>query len=273
VLAPFSFQKIFSAPILRTNYYLNKGDEKMKKYTEKEFKEKAISMKSWISEINGSFKNTKQTMTVICKHGHKNEILAASLVRENRLDSCPKCLVEAEDEYNKNPKLCKYCNNPLLFEKTAKYTRKKIFCSHSCSAKANNKNRKRINTCLNCSKELSNHKLKYCSSKCQIDFQYKSWINEWLANKTDKIEGGLYKVSYHIRRYLFEKYSNKCSKCGWSEVNSTTGKIPLEIEHIDGNYKNNRSENITLLCPNCHSLTPTYKGANRGNGRPNRRKN
>ena len=41
---------------------------------------------------------------------------------------------------------------------------------------------------------------------------------------------------------------------------------------VDGNYTNNKEENLTLLCPNCHSLTKTYKGANKGNGRHNRMK-
>ena len=45
--------------------------------------------------------------------------------------------------------------------------------------------------------------------------------------------------------------------------------IPLEIEHIDGNALNNKEENLILLCPNCHSLTKTYRGANRGNGKRN----
>lgn len=69
--------------------------------------------------------------------------------------------------------------------------------------------------------------------------------------------------------------SNKCHNedyyCGWGEKNEYTGKIPLEVEHIDGNSENNKEENLTLLCPNCHSLTKTYKGANKGNGRFNRR--
>lgn len=34
---------------------------------------------------------------------------------------------------------------------------------------------------------------------------------------------------------------------------------------------NNKEENLLLLCPNCHSLTSTYKGANKGNGRPGRK--
>lgn len=69
-----------------------------------------------------------------------------------------------------------------------------------------------------------------------------------------------------------EKYQCKCSKCGWGEENPFSHTIPLEVEHIDGNFQNNREDNLTLLCPNCHSLTPTYKGANKGNGRKDREK-
>ena len=64
-----------------------------------------------------------------------------------------------------------------------------------------------------------------------------------------------------------KKYDNKCSECGWGEINQHTGTIPLELEHIDGNPYNNSPDNVTLLCPNCHSLTSTYKGANKGHGR------
>ena len=69
-----------------------------------------------------------------------------------------------------------------------------------------------------------------------------------------------------------EKYQCKCSKCGWGEENPFSHTIPLEVEHIDGNFQNNREDNLTLLCPNCHSLTPTYKGANKRNGRKDREK-
>lgn len=40
---------------------------------------------------------------------------------------------------------------------------------------------------------------------------------------------------------------------------------------FDGNSENNNENNLTLLCPNWYSLTKTYKGANRGNGRHYRR--
>lgn len=38
-----------------------------------------------------------------------------------------------------------------------------------------------------------------------------------------------------------------------------------------GRSDNNILENLRLVCPNCHALTPTYKGKNNGNGRARRR--
>lgn len=125
--------------------------------------------------------------------------------------------------------------------------------------------------CLNCNKELSGKATKYCSNQCQMDYQHKQWIIRWQNGEETGLKGK-YQVSDHIRRYLKDKYNNKCSRCGWGEINPYTNEIPLEIEHIDGNYLNNKEENLDLICPNCHSLTATYKGANKGNGRKERAK-
>ena len=57
-------------------------------------------------------------------------------------------------------------------------------------------------------------------------------------------------------------------RCGWAERNLFTNKIPLSLHHIDGNYKNNKVENLELLCPNCHALTDNFGSRNIGNGRP-----
>lgn len=125
--------------------------------------------------------------------------------------------------------------------------------------------------CLNCGTELSKRQKKYCSQKCQQEYQYKEYIDRWKQGLETGLRGQ-YGISKHLQRFLFEKYNSKCSKCGWSKSNPYTDNIPLEIEHIDGNYLNNSEENLTLLCPNCHSLTSTYKGANKGHGRKDRKK-
>lgn len=153
-------------------------------------------------------------------------------------------------------------------EKISDYMRKK-FCNLSCSASYNNSNKKQENKCLNCGKPLLSNK-KYCSAKCQQSFQYKNYIERWKEGKETGVRGE-YGVSKHIRRYLFEKYENKCSLCKWGEMNPFSGKIPLEVHHKDGDYKNNKEENLELLCPNCHSLTATYKAMNK-QGRKGRKK-
>lgn len=68
-----------------------------------------------------------------------------------------------------------------------------------------------------------------------------------------------------LREYLIRWRGYKCESCKLAQWLSKP--ITLEVEHIDGNSENNCLENVQLLCPNCHSQTPTYKAKNKGNGR------
>lgn len=123
--------------------------------------------------------------------------------------------------------------------------------------------------CLSCNKGGLRSRAKYCSIHCQMDYQYKSYIKKWKRGQVDGLQN-IGVVSGHVKRYLREKFGNKCCLCGWSKVQPFTNKVPLVADHIDGNWRNNKEENLRLLCPNCDSLTSTYCGLNRENGRKNR---
>ena len=120
--------------------------------------------------------------------------------------------------------------------------------------------------CKVCDTSLLDRQKKFCSNKCQADDRYIEYIKRWKLGEEDGMRGHL-SISNHIRRYLFQKYDSKCCECGWGKVSKYTKVAPLEVEHIDGNHKNNCEENLKLLCPNCHSLTATYRNLNKGFGR------
>lgn len=119
--------------------------------------------------------------------------------------------------------------------------------------------RKARGTCLSCQTELPHPGWKYCSNACQHQHHYQEYIRRWQAGlETGNINRHSTAVSRHIRRYMREKCADRCQKCGWDKQNPVTGRVPLVINHVDGNPYNTREENLEALCPNCDALTPTW---------------
>lgn len=84
---------------------------------------------------------------------------------------------------------------------------------------------------------------------------FKRPLSDYLSNE--------YPIHSHkLRLRLIDEkvFQPICSNCGLEKW--LNDPIPLELEHKDGNPLNNSLDNLCLLCPNCHALTPTYRGKN-----------
>ena len=81
------------------------------------------------------------------------------------------------------------------------------------------------------------------------------------------IDGTYVGTNDSVKKILFGwfKLEPICNNCGIEEWNGI--KIPLELDHIDGDSTNNSIKNLRLLCPNCHSVTPNWRGKNINNGK------
>jgi len=71
-----------------------------------------------------------------------------------------------------------------------------------------------------------------------------------------------YKSSDLHRRLVNAGFKEeKCELCGITEWNDN--KLSFDLDHIDGDSSNNLLDNLRIICPNCHSQTPTYRGRSR----------
>ncbi len=163
-------------------------------------------------------------------------------------------------KYNEDPKLCNYCQKSLIYGK-----RRNKYCNHSCSAIFNNVGHKKHGEyankkCINCDKITKNPK--FCSSICQQNYYRKQ---RWKKIE----ETGCLINPPTDKKYLIYIRGNKCEIC---EITEWLKKpILLLLDHIDGNSDDNRLGNVRLICANCDTMLPTYKGKNLGNGRYSRK--
>lgn len=124
-------------------------------------------------------------------------------------------------------------------------------------------------TCVQCGAIKRKHgdgHMDFCNQQCLGDYIFHQWKtygvqhhNSW--NVFPKI----------LKRRLLEEAGYQCQairsdtgeRCTESRRRPNGSSI-LEVEHKDGDSTNNAYDNIELLCPSCHSLTPTYRAGNWG---------
>jgi len=66
-----------------------------------------------------------------------------------------------------------------------------------------------------------------------------------------------YKKSSNLKLNLIKERGRICENCGNNEWMGFP--ISLELHHKDGNSVNNNLSNLELLCPNCHSMTTSWR--------------
>lgn len=158
------------------------------------------------------------------------------------------------------------------------------FCSRSCGISHNNKlNPKRKkgvvspndnNGCLprvpakpidckTCQKTFipSSSKKTYCSLECHNNY-YANYIEKTGTFLQPGCSGG--GCNKAIRKYMVNKHGNQCMVCGLDANNWNGKSMTLIVDHINGDAYDCSVANIRLVCPNCDSQLPTYKGRNKG---------
>jgi hypothetical protein len=156
------------------------------------------------------------------------------------MKTCPKCFTL----HDKSGRFCsRSCANSRTF--TAESREKKSKAGLNYYANLSSEERK----------ALHKEKMKlYDFDEHQRRVQEANRKREWSKPYEVMSRSSLRKRLLHERNYT-------CEEC--SIGNEYNGKpLTLELDHIDGNSNNNNIENLRILCPNCHSQTPTHRAKN-----------
>ena len=118
-----------------------------------------------------------------------------------------------------------------------------------------------MNECKFCQKPVRGV---YCGPTCQWEHYF-----QILKEKIENNQSGNGVDCRQIKKYLKKINGPQCQMCKITEW--LNKPVVLILDHVDGNSKNWRLDNLRLLCSNCDSTLPTYKKRNVGNGRFSRK--
>jgi endogenous inhibitor of DNA gyrase (YacG/DUF329 family) len=146
-----------------------------------------------------------------------------------------KCLWQFTSRHQRVDLVCSICKAPFEVprcrEKTARY------CSRPCYYRAMAKIGSVESPCARCGvvvKHPPSHQRKFCSRRCKGRHASETRTPKW---------------STGVRRQLVRLGDLvRCERCGYGKVVSILG-----VHHKNRNPKDNRRENLEVLCPNCHS--------------------
>lgn len=126
------------------------------------------------------------------------------------------------------------------------------FCSRSCAASRTFSKESRLKKSMANKKHYKEHGW---SGKNNIIKFRRTWKKKIMESDFDSL-------SYlSKRKRVIWEQDCKCKECGlnkWREK-----PLTLELEHLNGNHSDNNRSNLAALCPNCHSITRTWRGRNK----------
>lgn len=167
--------------------------------------------------------------------------------------------------YLLNPKKCERCNCIIDYDRKTNR-----FCSSSCSASVNNKNRSELTdvTRQKISDAIKAYNIKIGRNVNDKPIKDRSEIVKKVVNKLkmtsdEKILSAKFETLKFekIRKRVFLEQGKSCNCCKLTEWMGN--EIPFELNHIDGDNTNNLRDNLEAICPNCHAQTDTWRGRNK----------
>lgn len=152
---------------------------------------------------------------------------------------------------------CKKCNNDFTPQKGLK-----SYCSLSCRNSRTWSEEDKKKKSISAKNSL---KVKQANKEKAKNIDWDSISNKLSNLYKDKIMNEKFEnLSFErLRKRVIYEQDEKCNNCGVSEWFGK--KLSLELDHIDGDNSNNNRKNLEALCPNCHSITDTWRGRNKKN--------
>lgn len=209
----------------------------------------------------------KETFNVVCDNCGKVFCQDKSSYNKSLKNKNHFCSRKCQQNFSRTGSIikCENCGKEFYVSKHRLEISNHFFCCRKCA-----------HNCINHSHPHSDETRKKISlgvlkHNKENDFTKSSLTQEQRKNIAQKakeswnrklLESDWNDLSYELKRKrVCIEQNNKCARCG---IDSWQGKkIILEYEHKDGNHFNNDRDNVECLCPNCHSLTSTWRGRNR----------
>lgn len=164
--------------------------------------------------------------------------------------------------------ICKNCGKEFFDDWRKDKETKKEVCRFCCKGCANTRKHSKetkqkisiglINSFKNNPEIKERQKIKNVKNLAKLN----QFALEWRKKQKEKLlTDDFSTLSFEkLRKRVMLEQEEKCNHCGTKEWMGK--KIILELEHIDGNHHNNDRSNLEAICPNCHSLTSTWRGRN-----------